>query len=100
MPIYMSVRFSVKPESLVISKRAIEAFMAYIRENELGTQPYTSLQGSENETDFLHYFIFDDAAEEKHHTAEGVKRFTSTLYAELSSDGVEFKSYTLAASTK
>ncbi len=99
MAIYMTARFSVKTESLAICKRAIEDFIAYIRENEPGTQIYTSLQESDHDTEFLHYFIFDDtAAEEKHRTSDSVKRFTSILYPELSSDGVEFKRYTLAAS--
>lgn len=100
MPLYMTARFSVKPESLDRCKQAIEDFIAYIKAHKPGTQIYTSLQDSENETEFLHYFIFDDAAaEEKHRTSEGVKRFTGILYPELASDGVEFKRYTLAAST-
>jgi quinol monooxygenase YgiN len=96
----MTACFSVKPGSLGICRQAIEDFIAYIRDYEPATRLYTSLQDSENETEFLHYFVFGDAtAEEKHRTSDGVKRFTSILYPELSSDGVEFKRYTLAAST-
>ncbi len=101
MAIYMTARFSVKPEALDTCRRAINEFVAYVKANEPGTQLYTSLQDSADETAFLHYFIFDDAqAEEKHQTSPGVKRFTDSLYPNLSSNGVEFKRYPLAASTK
>lgn len=100
MHIYKTARFSVKPESLEICKQAIEEFIAYIQANEPGTRLYASLHQRDKATEFLHYFIFEDAAaEEKHRTSEGVKRFVNILYPELSSNGVEFVDYTLLAST-
>ncbi|MEZ4672142.1 MAG: antibiotic biosynthesis monooxygenase family protein [Anaerolineae bacterium] len=101
MAIHMTARFSVKPESLEICKRAIEDFIAYIKANEPDTRIYTSLQSSDKPADFLHYFIFEDeAAEQKHRNSEGVKRFTGILYPELSSNGVEFTKYDLLVSSR
>jgi len=80
--------------------KAIREFIDYISKNEPGTQLYSALHETEDETSFMHYFIFDNAeAEEIHRTSEGVKRFTEILYPETI-DGVEFTDYKLVASTK
>ena len=101
MAIHMTARFCVKPESLYLCKQAVEAFIAYIAANEPGTRLYTSLQGSDNPTEFLHYFIFEnEAAEQRHRTSDAVKHFTDTLYPELSSKGVEFTTYSMVASSR
>ncbi len=100
MPIYMTARFRVKPDSIERCEEAIAEFIIYLQGHEPGTKLYTSLRSTEDETQYLHYFIFEDEeAEEKHRTSEGVKRFTSILYPELASEGVEFKRYTLVETT-
>jgi len=72
----------------------------YVRENEPDTLLYTSLQGKEHPTHFLHYFIFrDEKARELHASSDAVNHFTSILYPNLIAP-VDFTEYNLFASTK
>ena len=101
MTLHKTARFQVKPESLAVCQQAVRDFIVYVRANEPGTRLYLALQAQDDPTQFLHYFVFDDAAaEERHRGSEGVMRFTSTLYSELASDGVAFTDYTLLATTE
>lgn len=100
MNIYMTARFRVRPDSLELCKRAISDFITYIKETEPGTLLYISLQEEDDDTSFLHFFIFESKeAQEAHRTSEGVKRFTDILYPELV-DGVEFSAYRLFSTTE
>jgi quinol monooxygenase YgiN len=105
MPVFMTARFAVKPESREkceppgFAGRAIREFIAYVKANEPETRLYVSLQQAGDPTSFLHHFIFEDAAaRERHSNSEGVRRFTGVLYPELLAP-VEFTEYTLVAST-
>ena len=102
MPIYQTTRFQTKPESLALCENAIRDFVAYVAANERGsTLYYHSLQQTDDSTGFVHIFAFaDEAAREKHRTSDGVNRFVSILYPELSSDGVEFAEYKMFATTE
>jgi len=99
MPVFMTARFKVKPESREKCEQAIREFIAHVKANEPGTLRYTSLQEQSASTSFMHFFIFEDeAAREKHANSEGVNRFTAVLYPECLTP-VEFVEYTLVAST-
>jgi quinol monooxygenase YgiN len=93
MPITMTARFQVHHEGMEQAKQAIRDFVDYVRENEPRTRLYTSAQQKDDETKFLHYFIFeDDAAMQTHRNSEGVMKFTGILYP-LLVDSVEFTEY-------
>jgi quinol monooxygenase YgiN len=100
MTITMTARFQVRPDGLEEARQAIREFIDYIRENEPRTRIYTSVHETGDETRFLHYFIFEDAAAmQVHRDSEGVKTFTGILYP-LLVDGVQFTEYQEFASTK
>lgn len=99
MAIYMTATFEVHPTGLDEAKRAIAAFVDYVRLMEPNTRLYTSLQAQDNPHRFLHYFIFEnEAAMAIHRTSEGVKHFTDALYP-LLVDGVTFTQYSSFTST-
>ena len=100
MPIHQTAYFVVRDDALEICQKAIREFVDYVRENEPDTLLYTSLQGKEHPTHFLHYFIFrDEKARELHASSAAVNRFTSTLYPNLIAP-VDFTEYNLFTSTK
>lgn len=100
MPIYQTAYFVVRDDALEECQKAIREFVAYVRENEPDTLLYTSLQGKEHATHFLHYFIFrDEQARELHASSEAVNHFTGILYSNLIAP-VEFTEYNLFASTE
>jgi quinol monooxygenase YgiN len=79
-------------------QKAIREFVDYVRASEPDTLLYTSLQGKEHRTHFLHYFIFrDEEARDLHANSDAVKHFTSLLYPNFIAP-VEFTEYDLFAS--
>jgi quinol monooxygenase YgiN len=99
MSIYMTARFTVRPDRLDKAALAIQEFVAYVAGHEPGTRLYTALQQLEEPTSFLHYFIFEnEAAMELHRTSPGVEKFTAALYPDLEGE-VEFTQWHLLGST-
>ena len=100
MPIYKTAHFQIQPAHLNTAKQAIEEFITYIQANEPDTIIYTSVQLKSDETTFMHFMGFvDAAAEEKHRTSSGVQRFVEVLYP-VTVDGVTFVDYDLLATTR
>ena len=100
MHVYMTARFTVKPESVDKCRAAIEEFVDHVTRNEPATRMYISFQEAENETSFLHIFEFEnEEAEELHANSEAVQKFTSIVYPECV-EPVQFTSYKLVASTE
>lgn len=101
MPIYKTARFQVHEDSIDLAKSAIETFISAIMANEPKTLYYTSWQERDDPSQFLHHFAFEDeAAEQFHRETEWVQTFTSILYPQLVSDGVEFTDYTPVMTTE
>jgi quinol monooxygenase YgiN len=99
MPIYKTAHFQIQADQLDNAKAAVQTFLEYIRANEPDTLVYSAVQSAEDETQFLHFMGFRDAAaEEKHRSSEAVQRFVAVLYP-LTVEGVEFRDYDLCAST-
>ncbi len=99
MPVYMTARFMVNPDAIDSVNAAIREFIDRIRENESKTILYSSMRETEQPNSYLHYFVFQDSdGEAFHRTTDWVKRFTNVLYPETI-NGVEFKKYSLVAST-
>ena len=100
MAIYMTARFNVKAEALEICQQAIAEFVDHVTRNEPDTRMYISMQQEEEQTRFLHFFIFEsEEAEERHANSEAVRKFTDILYPNCV-EPVEFTQYELVASTE
>ena len=62
MTIARVANFQINLESLDLAKAAIEEFISAVRDNELGTLIYLSIQSKDDSTEFLHYMEFADNA--------------------------------------
>lgn len=90
MAIYRMATFVVRPAMLSTCKKAIAAFVSYVRRNEPRTRIYVSLQDREEPTRFMHLMVFEDqAAERRHRISPGYKRFND-LISPYTVDGIRF----------
>ena len=101
MAIYQIAEYRVDARAVDKVKRAIEAFVRYVRENEPRTRMYVAWQQKKDPTRFAHFFIFEDeAAHKAHGQSAAVKEFESVYSPELNGGGVVFTDYNLIASNE
>src|SRR5690349_24791717 len=98
MAIYQTGGYQVKPSAVDKVKQAIRDFVSYVKANEPGTQMYLAWQQKDDPTQFLHLFIFKDAAAAvRHGESEAVRKFESVYTPELVSGDVIFTDYEMVA---
>jgi len=98
MPIFQTGGYHVKPAAVERVKQAIKEFVAYIQENEPGTQMYLAWQQTDDPTHFLHLFIFEDeAAQVRHGQSAAVRRFEEVYGPELVEEEVDFTDFVVVA---
>jgi quinol monooxygenase YgiN len=98
MAIYQTGGYRVKESGVGKVKDAIKDFVSYVKANEPGTLMYLAWQQKDDPTQFLHFFIFQDAAAQAlHGESEAVKRFESAYSPELVGGKVVFTNYELVA---
>ena len=94
MPIYETGAYRVKRSAIPKVKRAIKAFVKYVKAHEPGTQMYLAWQERGDPTRFLHFFIFKNAAaRSRHGKSEAVKEFEAVYGPGLVGGGVVFTEY-------
>lgn len=94
MPIYETGGYRVKRSAVARVKKAIEAFVRYVKAHEPGTQMYLAWQEKGDPTRFLHFFIFKDAAaRHRHGKSDAVKKFQAVYGPELVGKEVMFTEY-------
>jgi quinol monooxygenase YgiN len=93
MPIIMTARYQVRPQSIDRCKQAINNLVEYVKENEKGTLYYIANQEKLNPYAFLHTMIFkDEVALTMHRSSEAAEKFVNVIYP-AAIDPLEFKEY-------
>jgi quinol monooxygenase YgiN len=98
MAIYQTGAYRVRQSAPDKVKQAIQELLRHVQANEPGTQMYLAWQKKSDPTQFLHLFIFEDAAAmARHGQSEAVKRFESVYSPELVGGEVVFTDYEMVA---
>ena len=93
MPIIMTARYQVRPQSIDRCKKAIKNLVEYVKENEKETLYYIANQEKLNPYAFLHIMIFkDEVALTMHRSSEAAENFVNVIYP-AAIDPLEFKEY-------
>ncbi len=83
MPIYMTARYHIRPQSLGKCKEAVGKLVEHVKDREPGTKFYLALQEIANPTSFVHFIIFaDEAAMILHRNSKAAEEFANALYPE------------------
>ena len=99
MPIFMTARYRVKPESMNQSLYTMNDLVDAIQAAEPGTLEYSCIQDFEDSFSFLHFFVFtDENAEDAHRGGSYVAQFMEAISPNLESD-VLFERWNVVAST-
>lgn len=94
MAIFETGGYRVKKSAVPRVKKAIKAFVRWIKANEPGTQLYMAWQEKGDPTKFLHLFIFrNEAARRRHGQSDAVKRFEAEYGPVMTSREVTFTEY-------
>ncbi len=92
--IYTIATYRIRSTGVQKVREAIQEFVEYLRAHEPGTQMYVAWQQKDDPTQFIHFFIFENAAaHEIHSKSEAVKRFEAAYRPELEGGGVVFTDY-------
>jgi quinol monooxygenase YgiN len=79
--IYSVATFQIKPQKIKQAKACISEFVNRIQELEPGTMMYKSLQGINEDTEFIHIMAFKDKeAQQLHKKSSYCRSFTDKLY--------------------
>jgi quinol monooxygenase YgiN len=94
--LYQTANYQIKKQSIEKVKKAIVEFTKYVKENEPETLMYIAWQEKDDQTSFIHFFIFKNKeAQEIHGKSPAVKKFESIYTPELLNKGVKFTDYTM-----
>ena len=101
MAIHQTGAYRVKSSAVEKVKLAIRDFVNYVEASEPGTRMYSAWQKTDEPTQFLHLFRFEDAAAQaRHGESDAVKRFESVYSPELLDGDVVFTDYEQVASKR
>jgi quinol monooxygenase YgiN len=98
MPIYQTATYRVRADGIDAVTEAIQEFVEYVRANEPGTRLYHAWQSQEDQTSFLHLFIFaDEEAQRRHSESAAVAAFEAAYTPMLVGGDVVFTDFDLVA---
>jgi quinol monooxygenase YgiN len=78
--LFRTASFVARPDAIADCRRTVEAFVAYINENEGSTRFIGSFQDHEDPSRFLLVMVFDDErAERAHRSSLAYRRFANDI---------------------